>query len=140
MRKQGLFINRLIDQWFVAIVIQFFLLSLEDYYGDLSKLAACFIFSDSRKDVRRPLNVWDRDNEVLGSGRAEGRGGKLKIDTKVVRRDMAVGARNREGRWQGSRNGLMKTNLLRIRHRWSTHLQVCCFSVVSDSLLTPWTI
>ena len=56
-KKKSLFINRLIDQWFVAIVIQFFLLSLEDYYGDLSKLAACFIFSDSRRDVRRPLNV-----------------------------------------------------------------------------------
>lgn len=39
-------------------------------------LHALFLFSDSRRGVRRPLNVWDRDNEVLGSGRAEGEGGR----------------------------------------------------------------
>lgn len=58
---------------------------------------ALFLFPDPRNGIRRLLNVCDRDNEVLGSGRAELK--KVTEDRDLGdKRGMYVGARNREGK------------------------------------------
>lgn len=52
-----------------------------------------------RKGVRRSLNVWGRDNEVLGPDRAEGWGEGTENRGLEGKREMDVGARDGEGKW-----------------------------------------